>query len=210
MDPEDTGGAGKPRRRDATATRKSLLTAARVLIARHGAEATSTRDVAAAAGVNQTLVYRYFGSKEKLFAEAVGGTTTDPDSVIAETPLADLPRALLDHALDVAAAAGDHPSSISALVSGANDNVIRTILKARIDSSFGTDLAGRLDGPDAVLRAELLAALITGIGFLREKVGTNALADVDRETLGAYVTTMTESLLTPEGQVANDSTRATA
>jgi hypothetical protein len=38
MDPDCTSGADKPRRRDATATRKSLLTAARVLIARHGAE----------------------------------------------------------------------------------------------------------------------------------------------------------------------------
>jgi AcrR family transcriptional regulator len=187
----------KPRRRDAAGTRKALLAAARTLIAQHGAEGTSTRDVATTAGVNQALVYRYFGSKEKLFTEAVRGTTSSTgDQVMANTPLAELPGALLSHALDITAAVGDHPSSISALITGANDDTIRTILKEKIDTAFGTELAARLEGPDAVLRAELLAALITGIGFLRGKVNTASLGSVDREKLGAYVDLIAGPLLT--------------
>lgn len=194
----DTDAGRRPRRRDAAATRKDLLAAARTLIARHGVESTSTRDVAAAAGVNQALVYRYFGSKEKLFAEAVSEAPGTAGSLISDTPLAELPRAVLDHALDITAASGEHPTSISALLTGANDETIRVILKERIDSAFGTELGGRLTGRDAMLRAELFGALITGIGFLREKVGTRALAEADRDKLGAYVEAMLLPLLAPE------------
>ncbi|GAA5050971.1 TetR/AcrR family transcriptional regulator [Nocardia callitridis] len=190
-------GAAKPRRRDAAATRQALLTAARVRIAEQGVEATSTRDVAAEAGVNQALVYRYFGSKEKLFAEAVGGAAATPDPTMMDSPLPDLPRALLDHALDVSAT-GRYPSSFSALATGANDDTMRTILKDRIEFAFGTQLSTRLTGPDPELRAELVAALITGIGLLRGKVGTRALATADRDTLATYVDLMTQSLLGPD------------
>ena len=175
----------RTRRRDAAATREALLHAAQLLMARHGVEGTSTRDVAAAAGVNQALVYRYFGSKEKLFAEAAGGTT-DPDRILADTPLEALPGALLARVLD---------GGLTSLVSAANDETVRTIIRDRIDTGFGGRLAGRLDGPDPALRAELLAALVIGIGFLKGKVGTAELTKADPELLGEYVDTMVRPLL---------------
>ncbi|MEU6644045.1 hypothetical protein ABZ863_16040 [Saccharomonospora sp. NPDC046836] len=65
--------------------------------------------------------------------------------------------------------------------------------------SFGTQLASRLDGPDAALRGELLAALLSGIGLLCKKIGTSAMTNADRETLTAYVDRMVEPLHTPAG-----------
>jgi hypothetical protein len=57
-------------------------------------------------------------------------------------------------------------------------------------------LALRLDDhPDALLRAELLAAVITGIVMMREKVGTRALTEADRQTLGAWIDLMAAPLL---------------
>jgi AcrR family transcriptional regulator len=188
----DPGQKDKPRRRDAAATRRALLTAARVLVAQRGVEGTSTRDVAAAAGVNQALVYRYFGSKEKLFAEALAGGPNKTEEVIAETPLADLPHVLLGHMLGM----GADRAAFSVFVTAANDETIRTVIRERIDAGFGAALAARLDGPDAALRAELLAALITGIGYLREKVGTPAILGADPETLGKYADRMADALLT--------------
>jgi AcrR family transcriptional regulator len=192
-----TGSGTRRRRRDAAATREALLTAARLLIARQGVEATSTRDVAAAAGVNQALVYRYFGSKDKLFTEAVGGGTAAPDSVLADTPLADLPRALLHRTLDIMPG-GDRASSLATLATGANDELVRAIIRERIEASFGTGLADRLTGPDPRLRAELLAALITGITVLREKIGTPAITAADRDDLARYVELMAAPLLSDE------------
>ncbi|WP_018685271.1 TetR/AcrR family transcriptional regulator [Actinokineospora enzanensis] len=181
-----------PRRRDATATRRALLDAARALVTEHGVEGTSTRDIAAAAGVNQALVYRYFGSKEKLLTEAVGDSMSEVDDLFTDTPLADLPLVLLDRMLDP-----ENPmrSGLTAVMTAANDETIRTLIRDRIGTLFGSHLATRLDGPDAAVRAELLAALIIGIGFLREKIGTHALAAADRETLAPLVDHLATRLL---------------
>ncbi|MET1071367.1 MAG: TetR family transcriptional regulator [Umezawaea sp.] len=182
-----------PRRRDAAATRAALLAAARELMAKHGVKGTSTRDVAAAAGVNQALVYRYFGSKEKLFAEVVKDGAEGAESEIATTPLADLPHVLLTRALAHVGEPGT--GSLSALVTAANDDTVRAHIRERIQSGFGARLAPRLEGPDVELRAELLAALITGIGFLRGKIGTPAISAADQELLGHYVDLMCAPLL---------------
>jgi AcrR family transcriptional regulator len=188
-----------PRRRDAAATRESLLSAARSLIARDGVAAVSTRDVAAAAGANQALVYRYFGSKEALLVEAL--EQTEPDSTIADTPLADLPHTLLRRALDPDAPAGTRASSMATLVEGASTDLVRAIARDRIHAGFTTQLAGRLEGPDAELRAELVAAVITGVSTLRSRIGTRAIAGADLDVLAAHVDRMVAPLLAagPDG-----------
>jgi AcrR family transcriptional regulator len=49
-----------------------ILAAARELFARRGYQATTTRDVATEAGVNEAMIYRHFGTKSNLFEAAVG------------------------------------------------------------------------------------------------------------------------------------------
>jgi AcrR family transcriptional regulator len=186
------------RRRDAAATRRALLAAARRQIAEHGFAGTTTRDVAAAAGVNQALVYRYFGSKEKLLAEAVGGDdAVDTLTDLYRAPLADLPHLLLERALDASVAAGERGSSLATLVTAANDATLRVLIRERIENGFGKVLARRLEGPDAILRGEMIAALVTGVVLLRQKVGLHALSEADRQTLGAWVDRMAAPLLAP-------------
>lgn len=189
----DAGPTTTPRRRDAAATRAALLAAAQVLMAQHGVAGTSTRDVATLAGVNQALVYRYFGSKEKLFAEAANSSVSAPDDLIVNTPLAELPRVLLEH---IFAMAELHKSGdLSTLVTAANDEAVREVIKLRIETAFSAQLARRLEGPDAELRAELLASIVVGVGFLRLKIGTKAMTTADHETLIAYVDKMAAPLL---------------
>lgn len=55
------------RKRDATATKAALLDAAAELFADRGFDRTTVRDIAHRAGVNQALLFRYFGSKDALF-----------------------------------------------------------------------------------------------------------------------------------------------
>jgi AcrR family transcriptional regulator len=175
------------RRRDAAATRQALLSATRRLLTERGVAGTSTRDIAALAGVNQTLVYRYFGSKEKLVGEAAGGGGRASVDVTA-TPMGELPRALLEDMFDRSEAAADRDgAAFWSLVGGANDEVVRDVLREHIDTMFGRDLAGRLDGPDAAVRAELFAALLTGLAFLRTKIEAPALTSADRDTIAGYV-----------------------
>src|SRR5256885_16427493 len=67
-------------RRNAAATRARLLEAARELFLRQGYKAVGLREVAAKAGVDVTLVRRYFGSKQRLFAEATD-VSEDTDEI---------------------------------------------------------------------------------------------------------------------------------
>ena len=56
------------RQRQADARREQLLDLALDLFAKQGFEATSTQQIAKAAGVTQGLVFHYFGSKEGLLS----------------------------------------------------------------------------------------------------------------------------------------------
>jgi AcrR family transcriptional regulator len=51
--------------------KRLLLESARVLFAQHGYAGTSTREIARAASVTEPMIFRHFGSKAKLFEEAV-------------------------------------------------------------------------------------------------------------------------------------------
>ena len=57
--------------RDATRTRAAILAAAQTIFSEKPFGQASLKDICALAGVNVALVSRYFGSKEKLFEEAL-------------------------------------------------------------------------------------------------------------------------------------------
>lgn len=57
---------GPPERGDAARNRALLLDAARRLVSEHGAEAVTTDDIAAAAGVGKGTLFRRFGSRAGL------------------------------------------------------------------------------------------------------------------------------------------------
>lgn len=86
MEPAPAPPSGE-RRRDAAATRRRLLEAARDLFAERGYEGTTVRSIAERAGANQALLFRYFGSKQGLLTEvlAQGGLeqlrTTPPEEL---------------------------------------------------------------------------------------------------------------------------------
>jgi AcrR family transcriptional regulator len=58
-------------RRNPVEVRRTVLGAAERLFAERGYAATTSRELARAAGVSESVMYRHFGSKAGLFAEAV-------------------------------------------------------------------------------------------------------------------------------------------
>src|SRR5215510_13318309 len=68
----------KARPRNAAATRDAILKSARRAFARAGYDGAGVREIAEGAGVTAMLVNRYFGSKERLFAEVVAGIMARP------------------------------------------------------------------------------------------------------------------------------------
>lgn len=62
-----TGRPGPPRTRDPEDKKRRILAAAIAEFAEHGPAATRMDDIAARAGVNKQLLFRYFGDKGRLF-----------------------------------------------------------------------------------------------------------------------------------------------
>ncbi|MCX6463822.1 MAG: TetR family transcriptional regulator [Pseudonocardiales bacterium] len=154
------------RPRNAAATRGALLTAARELFAAGGFERTTVRAVAERAGVNQALLFRYFGNKEALFAEAVTELALRP---LREGP----PETLLPRILAALLDGDGAPTSMFFAVlrsDGAAAEEVHARVGAAYRDAFAALAARRdpdADPADAHLRADLVMAWLLGLAQLR-------------------------------------------
>jgi AcrR family transcriptional regulator len=186
-----------PRPRDSSATRRSLLAAARELFAADGYDGTTVRAIAERAGVNQALLFRHFGNKEQLFAEAVAGQALD---VLHDGP----PQEVLRRTLEAMLATGPDDSAEStlffaALRSQGNTEAARTV-RAQLREAYGGALAALVatdDPADAELRADLTLAWLLGIALLRRVIHSDALVAADPQTVIGHVVRATDALLGP-------------
>jgi AcrR family transcriptional regulator len=84
-------------RRTSQETKAAILAAARERFGAEGFQAATIRAIAADAGIDPSMVMRYFGSKDKLFAAAAEFDLKFPD--FTELDRADVGRALVSHFL---------------------------------------------------------------------------------------------------------------
>ncbi|MFB9431351.1 TetR/AcrR family transcriptional regulator [Streptoalloteichus tenebrarius] len=185
-----SGRSGPTRRRDAGATRAALLEAAAALFAEQGYERTTVREVAARAGVNQALLFRYFGSKEELFAEVLAAQNDELLAGPAETLL---PRVLADLLRDTDPAWVRR--ALQAVLRSVGHAGAAELLRERLGAAYGSRLASLSSEPDAELRADLVIAWLFGIGLLRSVVGKRPLADADPDQVTALVLRTARHLL---------------
>ena len=87
-----------PRARRSDATRAAILRAARERFAADGYERATIRAIAADARIDPSMVMRYYGSKEGLFAAAAEFDLRLPD--LADVPAEQLGEVLVRHFLD--------------------------------------------------------------------------------------------------------------
>ncbi|MEV4823219.1 TetR/AcrR family transcriptional regulator [Micromonospora sp. NPDC049274] len=178
----DTGESGDgPRRRDAAATREAILNSAIEAFTRLGYDGAGVREVAAGAGVTAMLVNRYFGSKEKLFAEAVDRSFA-PRTVVSDDPSVLSERTAARLAARTSPEADDLDPFVLMLRSVANPRAAE-IIRAGIEKHVGRHLTDILPGPDAAPRAELLLSLIAGVWLMRKVIATPALTGMDQGAL---------------------------
>ncbi|GAA3042057.1 hypothetical protein GCM10010464_02310 [Pseudonocardia yunnanensis] len=169
-----------PRTRDAAATRSAIFTAARRLFTRLGYDGAGMREIAQEAGVDARLIGRYFGSKELLFAEVVEAahqkTLLMAPGVNHEAAIALLARSK-DSELD---------GMLLTIRSASNERAV-AIIRSNLEGNYQRKLTSALDGPDADGRAALLVAICTGVQFMRNVIGSTALADGDHPELVDYL-----------------------
>ncbi|MCC7110125.1 MAG: TetR/AcrR family transcriptional regulator [Deltaproteobacteria bacterium] len=90
---------------DAEATRARILDAAVALVAEHGIDGTSIRDIAAGAKVSLATVLHYYGSKDGLYDACIDSMYTELDQMRGAIFTAFRPGASVAELLDEAVAA---------------------------------------------------------------------------------------------------------
>lgn len=165
------------RPRDSAATRHALLTAARTLFAQHGYDATTVRAVADRAGVNQALLFRYFGNKRGLFTNAVQSEALE----LLEGPAEDLLERSLDAMLTVEGERYGTETLLAVLRAATSEQVgeeVREQLGAAYSAAFAAQSATE-DAHDAGVRGELLLAWLLGLSLTRSVLVDGPLSDTD-------------------------------
>ncbi|WP_199442344.1 TetR family transcriptional regulator [Umezawaea beigongshangensis] len=179
------------RPRDSAATRAALLDAAAVLFAERGFDRTTVRDIAGRAGVNQALLFRYFGSKEALFATVMARQSHE---LLAESPAERALARVLERMLDEEGPRlHDHPLH-AALRSVSHDGAAAAI-RQRMGDEYAEVLSSLTDAEDADVRADLVLAWLLGIGLLRSVLAKEPLASADPERVSEHVLRAVQVLL---------------
>jgi AcrR family transcriptional regulator len=177
-----------PRGRNAAVTRQAILDSARWCFSHDGYDQVGVRDIAARAGADPALVNRYFGSKEGLFAEAVSAKFDL--SELFDGDRAMLGERMARYILHVQkkAPSNDYDPLI-ALLRSSSSEVAGSKLRDALVDGFVRPLAARLDGPDTMPRAELVASTLLGLLVYRTIVG-GAIAQNDEQLIASISRTL--------------------
>lgn len=171
----------RPRRSDAT--RAAILAAARERFAADGYDRATIRGIGAAAGIDPSMVMRYFGSKEGLFAAAAEFELRLPD-----------PRDLPREQVGVRIAAyflerWEDDGSLQALLRAGITNEAAAARLREIFSEQLAPLVARVapPGEDAAARAGLVAAQMLGVALTRYVLRLSPVAAMSRDELVGWV-----------------------
>jgi AcrR family transcriptional regulator len=179
--------AAAPRRRNAAATRAAILASARRAFARSGYDGAGVREIAAGAGVTAMLVNRYFGSKEKLFAEVCADTMRDPVILSAANLAApDFPAAFAKALVQVTAPGETPLDGFLVLLHSASSPRAAEIGRDWIGQGHQSTLERMIGGPLSRERAALALSLVAGLQVMRQMMEIEALAGArpaDLETI---------------------------
>jgi AcrR family transcriptional regulator len=154
--------------------REQILNVAISRFARQSYEDTSLRAIAADVGVDVAHVHRSFGSKEMLLTEAVRATAR------AERFAANSPEELVGRLSAVLFAHqtsdNDEVRPIDIIVHSLTSSDASGVLRETILSDFIGPVS-KTTNPPSTQRAALIAALLLGIGVLRDVLQINPLID---------------------------------
>jgi AcrR family transcriptional regulator len=178
--------------RRSDATRAAILRAARERFAADGYERATIRAIAADARIDPSMVMRYYGSKEGLFAAAAEFDLRLPD--LGAVPHEQLGEVLVRHFLQ----RWDGDETLAALLRAASTNPgaaerMRAIFAEQLAAEvarFGTDPAA------TARRAGLVASQTLGLAFSRYIVRLPPIVDMTADELAAWIAPTLQHYLT--------------
>lgn len=185
--------------RDADATRRALVRAARRRFATEGYRATTVRHIAGDVGVNVALISRYFGSKEGLFEACMNRTFDELDPRTRPAGVDDVIARLLTHVVE--APNPDDPLQLLLLLRSSGDENADRIRRRTLEAYTEklAEAAGwRLDDPASqplLLRAQIAIATMLGLVMLRTSTEVQPLSMASREQLTEPMEQLLRALL---------------
>lgn len=171
------------RSRDAEASRAAILAAARQRFAADGYERATVRAIAGDVGIDPAMVIRYFGTKEKLFAEAADFDLRLPD--LAALPRTKIGAAIVDHFIE----RWEDDDTFMALIRAAATHEaaarrVRAVLSAQVTPAVAM-LSG--DSARAPERAGLVASQLLGMALCRYVLELPPLIRMSRAEVVAWL-----------------------
>jgi len=188
----DTPLTREERRRRTEAT---ILDAARQLFAEVGFEKTTIRGVAGRAGVDPALVMQYYGSKDGLFAASMRWYAERKH--ISEVPREELAAQAVR---DLFAGFEDEQSrcaSFAVMRSCLTNERARAVMRDEVMSEKQAKVAQTIGGPDAELRAGLLAATMIGTTIARYLLEIPSVAQASPEDIERIMEPVLKALVDP-------------
>ena len=160
-------------------TRDRILDAARRLFCDQGYERTTIRAVAAAADIDSSMVMRYYGSKEGLFAAAATFDLDFPD--LTQVPRNQMGRTLVRHFLKRWEARDrDLPGLLRVCITHQDG---RALLVAVFRKQIAPMIA-RITGPKhGAERAALIATQMLGLALTRYVLALPPVVGLSQDTL---------------------------
>lgn len=169
-------------RRTSQETKAAILAAARERFGASGFQAATIRGIAADAGIDPSMVMRYFGNKDQLFAAAAEFDLKFPD--LTELDRAEVGRSLVSHFLQ--RWEGDEALVILLRSSATNADAAQ-----RMQHIFAKQLqplvATLVPAGEARLRSGLVATQILGVAWCRFVLRLPAVVKMTRAEIVDWV-----------------------
>jgi AcrR family transcriptional regulator len=176
-------------------TRARILSAAKARFAADGYQKATIRAIAADAGIDPSMVMRYYGNKAKLFAAAVDVDLRLPD--LTAIPKRDLGQTLVAHFLRRWEGDPTDDALLMLLRSAATDDLaaerLRTIFRDQLAPAV-ISLIG--DPAEAAQRAGLVSTQMLGLALCRNILRLPPIAALDPETVVARIAPTVQRYLT--------------
>ena len=175
------------------AAREAILSAARARFTEQGYDRTTIRQVATDANIDPSMVMRYYGSKDGLFAAAVDVDLKLPD--VAAIPRDEVAGVLANHFVTMWR--NDRNGPLSILLRSA---VTHEEAAERLRSVFSGQVAAMVrrllgEGPETELRAGLLSTQLLGIALTRYILRLPPVVGMDDEAVVAITTEFVDRIL---------------
>ncbi|WP_153035283.1 TetR family transcriptional regulator [Amycolatopsis sp. YIM 10] len=164
-------------------TKEVILAAARERFAKDGYERATIRAIAADARIDPSMVMRYYGNKERLFAAAAEFDLQLP--ALTEVPRAEVGKALIAHFLD----RWENDDTLKLLLRSGATNPAAAERMQQIFASQLLPVIIMLEPPDNqfAARAGLIASQVLGLALCRYVLALPPVVDMDRAAIIAWV-----------------------